>query len=197
MFLMIDNQDSFAYNLVAYFRELGVEIEVRKNNEVTLKDCLCWPELQGIILSPGPGKPVDAGNSVDIFAEMRGKVPILGVCLGHQLIGQYYGFKLAKGKRPMHGKISILIHHGKGLFQNIPSEYLVTRYHSLILQEEWEKNGLQIDARTDDEVIMAVSDSNNGVYGVQFHPESIQTMYGHELLSNFISICDQWRIDHE
>jgi len=197
MFLMIDNQDSFVYNLVAYFRELGVEIVVRKNNEVTPKDCLCWPKLQGIILSPGPGKPVDAGNSVDIFAKMRGKVPILGVCLGHQLIGQYYGFKLAKGKRPMHGKISTLTHHGKGLFQNIPSEYLVTRYHSLILQEEYEKNGLQIDAKTDDEVIMAVSDSNNGVYGVQFHPESIQTMYGHELLSNFISICDQWRIDHE
>ena len=176
MFLMIDNQDSFVYNLVAYFSELGVEIEVRKNNEVTLKECLYWPKLQGIILSPGPGKPVDAGNSFDIFAGMRGKVPILGVCLGHQLIGQYYGFELVKGKRPMHGKISTLTNQGKGLFQNLPSEYLVTRYHSLILQDECEKNGLQIDARTDDEVIMAVSDPLNGVYGVQFHPESIQSM---------------------
>ena len=197
MYLMIDNQDSFVYNLVAYFRELGAEILVYKNNEITLKECMQMENLEGIILSPGPGRPREAGNCPLIFEGMKGKVPILGVCLGHQLIGEFYGLCLEKGKRPMHGKISKINHNGKGLFWGLPTTIEVTRYHSLVLKEHSNQTSLSIDGWTEDRVIMAVSDAKEGVYGVQFHPESVMTQCGHELLYQFLIICGKWREEHE
>lgn len=196
MYLMIDNLDSFVYNLVAYFKELGAEILVYKNNEITVKECMEMKNLEGIILSPGPGRPAEAGNCPRIFEEMKGKVPILGVCLGHQLIGEFYGFELEKGERPMHGKISKVNHNGKGLFEGLPTPFEATRYHSLILKNYPDQTSLLIDGWTNDRVIMAVSDAKEGVYGVQFHPESVMTQYGHKMLEQFLSICEKWREDH-
>ena len=193
MYLMIDNKDSFVYNLVAYFRELGAEVLVRTNDEITLEECARLEQLEGIILSPGPGKPKEAGNCPMIFDGMRGIVPILGVCLGHQLIGEYYGLNLKKGKRPKHGKISKFYHNGEGLFEDLPTSFRITRYHSLILWESQKECGIQIDGRTEDHVIMSIRDEREGVYGVQFHPESVTTQYGHEILHQFMKICEKWR----
>ena len=197
MYLMIDNQDSFVYNLVAYLHELGAEVLVQTNDRVTLRDCKEMENLEGIILSPGPGRPKNAGNSVMIFEGMKGIVPILGVCLGHQLIGEYYGFDLMKGERPMHGKLSKINHHGNGLFCNLPQSFQVTRYHSLVLCGSGKESNIQIDGWTDDQVIMAISDEKEGVYGVQFHPESVTTQYGHEMLQQFMKICENWRKNNE
>lgn len=192
MYLMIDNQDSFVYNLVAYLEEAGARVLVCKNDQITLDDCLLISDLEGIILSPGPGRPMKAGNCLSIFSGMKGKVPILGVCLGHQLIGECYGMKLEKGQKPMHGKISKLNHNREGLFANLPTPFDVTRYHSLVLCQSQDQSSIQIDGWTDDEVIMAISDRKKGVYGVQFHPESVMTQYGHEILLQFMEICKSW-----
>ena len=172
MYLMIDNQDSFVYNLVAYLHELGAEVLVQTNDRVTLRDCKEMENLEGIILSPGPGRPKNAGNSVMIFEGM-------------------------KGERPMHGKLSKINHHGNGLFCNLPQSFQVTRYHSLVLCGSGKESNIQIDGWTDDQVIMAISDEKEGVYGVQFHPESVTTQYGHEMLQQFMKICENWRKNNE
>ncbi len=188
-FYMLDNQDSFVYNLVAYLEEEGQEIVVEKiGRPLTALENGQW---DGIILSPGPGKPEDAKEANDVLERFGGKVPILGVCLGHQVIGYHYGGKVVHGSSPMHGKISTIRHNGKGLFYNLPAQYQVTRYHSLVIDSEHLPEGFEVDAKTEDGTIMAISQSTKEIYGVQFHPEALLTEYGHELIRNFISICEE------
>ncbi|MDF2676881.1 MAG: anthranilate synthase subunit [Bacillota bacterium] len=191
MYLIIDNYDSFVYNLAAYFHELGQEIIIYKNDKIT-KDEITKIKPQGIIISPGPKSPTKSGMSEEIVKEFYGKIPILGVCLGHQVIGHVFGSNIVKGVRPMHGKITAIKHNGKGLFHNIPSPYFVTRYHSLIVDKETLSKEIQIDAEDDNSTIMAISHRNLPVYGVQFHPEAVLSEYGHEILNNFIKICENW-----
>lgn len=191
MYLIIDNYDSFVYNLATYFHELGQEIILYKNDKITM-DEITKIKPQGIIISPGPKSPTKSGMSEEIVKEFYGKIPILGVCLGHQVIGHVFGSNIVKGVRPMHGKITSITHNGKGLFHNIPSPYFVTRYHSLIVDKETLSKEIQIDAEDDNSTIMAISHRNLPVYGVQFHPEAVLSEYGHEILNNFIKICENW-----
>ena len=196
MYLMIDNYDSFVYNLYAYMTELGEKVEVVRNDKITLQrigKLLASGELSGIIISPGPKTPKDSRVSCQVVKQFAGKVPILGVCLGHQVIGYVYGGIVKKGKRPMHGKVSPVKNNGTGLFQGLPAVYDVTRYHSLVVSEEEFPEVLQVDARTEDGVIMALSHRTKPVYGVQFHPEAVLTEYGHELLKNYIDLCEKWK----
>ena len=192
MYLMIDNYDSFVYNLVMYFKELGVEIEVKKNDEITLEEIQA-KQYKGIIISPGPKRPEDSGISRDVIKHFYQNIPILGVCLGHQTIAQAFGAKIKKGKKPMHGKISILRHNGNYLFSNIPKLIRVTRYHSLIVEEKTLPRMFVVNARSEDKAIMAIAHKQYPLYGLQFHPEALLTEYGHEILSNFIHICSMWR----
>ncbi len=195
MYLMIDNYDSFVYNLIRYFEELGEETQVVRNDKITpqqVEEMARTGELEGIILSPGPKSPKDCGNCREILKRMEGKVPILGVCLGHQIIGYVHGAKVEKGERPMHGKVMPIHTNRQRLFADLPADYQVTRYHSLVIKEENFPKELEIDARTEDGVIMAVSHRELPVYGVQFHPEAVLTEYGHELLENYIKLCRKW-----
>lgn len=194
---MIDNYDSFVYNLVSYFHELGEIVKVVKNDEITVPEIEEMKELKGIIISPGPKSPEDCGVSGEIVRSLKGKIPILGVCLGCQIIGYEYGANVVKGKRPMHGKVTGILHSGKNLFQNLPQGYQVTRYHSLVINENTVPSKLIIDAVAEDGAIMAVSNPANAIYGVQFHPEAVLTQFGHELLKNFIAISEEygkWRL---
>ncbi len=200
MYVMIDNYDSFVHNLAVYFRELGQEIHLIRNDQVDFNDLSALyreGQLDGILLSPGPKSPEDCGQCLDVLRKMAGLVPILGVCLGHQIIGHTWDAKIQKGERPMHGKVTFLENNQTGLFHGLPKQFLVTRYHSLIVSEENFPDQLQIDARSDDGVIMAVSHKTLPVFGVQFHPEAVLTEYGHDLLANFINLCEEWRNTHE
>lgn len=200
MYLMIDNYDSFVYNLYAYMTELGEEVRVVRNDRITLQrieELLASGDLSGIVISPGPKTPRDCGISCHVAERFAGRIPILGVCLGHQVIGHVYGGIVKKGKRPMHGKVSPVKNNGTGLFRGLPSVYDVTRYHSLVVSEENFPEELQVDARTEDGVIMALSHRSKPVYGVQFHPEAVLTEYGHELLKNYIDLCGEWRAVHK
>ena len=195
MYLMIDNYDSFVYNLARYLEELGEKVELVRNDRIRIDQIeamLAEGRLEGIILSPGPKSPADCGNCKVIVEKMAGRVPVLGVCLGHQIIGHVFGAAVEKGKRPMHGKVTPVFTDGTGLFAGLPSRYQVTRYHSLIVSEEGFPEELQVNARDEDGVIMAVSHREMPVYGVQFHPEAVLTEYGHELLENFTKICREW-----
>ena len=193
MYFMLDNYDSFVYNLSAYFRELGQEVLVKRESEITLSEieALC-PE--GIILSPGPGKPSDAAASLRILEKFERKIPILGVCLGHQVIGHYFGARVEKGKCPVHGKVTGIIH--SGVFRGLPQEFRVTRYHSLVVSGRDFPSELVIDAVSGEGVVMGISHRAYPVYGVQFHPEAVLTEYGKELLENFGRICREWRDVH-
>ena len=193
MFLMIDNYDSFVYNLAAYFRELGQEIQVIRNDCLTLEILEQCAGLEGILISPGPGRPEDGGVSLEVVRQFSGKVPILGVCLGHQVIGHAFGAKVCRGERPMHGKVTRIQNQGQGLFQGLPSSYAVTRYHSLAVAPESVPEALRIDAWSDDGAVMALTHREVPVYGIQFHPEAVLTEYGHEILKQFITICREWR----
>ena len=196
MYFMLDNYDSFVYNLSASFRELGREILVKRAQEITLSEIeALHPE--GIILSPGPGKPSDAAGSLRILGEFKGRIPILGVCLGHQSVGHYFGARIKKGKCPMHGKLSAVLHRGSGLFDRVPQEIQVTRYHSLIVDMEDFPKELMVDAVSEDGVIMGMHHKTCPVYGVQFHPEAVLTEYGREILENFVKICDRWGETYE
>lgn len=195
MYFMVDNYDSFVYNLSAYMRELGQEVLVRRADEVTLSE-IYRLQPEGIILSPGPKRPADAVESHCVLKEFQNKIPILGVCLGHQTIGQAFGAEVIKGTRPMHGKITKIQHDGTGLFEGLPSSYDVTRYHSLIVSREQLPPQLRITAWSEDGVIMGLQHQSMPVYGVQFHPEAVLTQYGHELLMNFHKICVRWRETH-
>ena len=186
MILVIDNYDSFTYNLVQYLGELGYTIEVRRNDAVTLNDIEAMQPNQ-IVISPGPGTPDDAGISVDLIKRFYRDIPILGVCLGHQAIGQAFGGRVVRAGQIMHGKVSPVEHNQAGIFHNLPSPLTATRYHSLIVDEPL-PDCLEITARGKDAEVMALRHKEYPVVGVQFHPESILTEYGHELLRNFLQI---------
>ncbi|MEQ8153956.1 MAG: aminodeoxychorismate/anthranilate synthase component II [Clostridiaceae bacterium] len=188
MFVLIDNFDSFTYNLVRYFEELGQEIKVFRADKVDI-DEVCSMNPQGIIISPGPKSPKEAENSLKTISEFKGKLPILGVCLGHQCIGYFFGAKIVKGEEPVHGKISKVYHNGSGIFKDLKSPYNITRYHSLVVEKESLPESLEITAWTADGVVMGIEHKEFPVYGVQFHPEAELTEMGHELLNNFINIC--------
>ena len=185
MLLMIDNYDSFTYNLVQYFGELGQEVQIYRNDEIELKK-VAELKPQYIVISPGPCTPNEAGISVPLIHEFAGKIPLLGVCLGHQSIGQAFGGKIIKAKTLMHGKTSLIYHKNIGVFKNLPNPYTATRYHSLVIERESIPDCLEITAWTEDGEIMGVRHKNLAVEGVQFHPESILTEFGHELLENFL-----------
>lgn len=190
MLLMIDNYDSFTYNLVQYFGELGQEVQVYRNDEITL-DKIRELAPAKIVISPGPCTPNEAGISVPLIHEFAGKIPLLGVCLGHQSIGQAFGGKIIRAKQLMHGKTSPIHHKNVGVFKDIPNPYTATRYHSLVIERETIPDCLEITAWTQDAngefgEIMGVKHKTLAVEGVQFHPESILTEYGHELLDNFL-----------
>ena len=181
---MIDNYDSFTYNLVQYLGELGEEVVVHRNDEITLDQVAAMAPAR-IVVSPGPCTPNEAGISVPLITKFAGKIPILGVCLGHQSIGQAFGGKIVHAKQLMHGKTSLIHHTGVGVFQNLPNPYLATRYHSLVIERESIPDCLEVIAWTDDGEIMGVRHKTLPIQGVQFHPESILTEHGHALLQNF------------
>lgn len=188
MFLLIDNYDSFTYNLVHFLGELGAEITVRRNDALTVNEALAI-EPQGIVISPGPCDPDRAGICLELVHAASGRVPLLGVCLGHQAIGQAFGGRIVRAPLPMHGKVSRIHHHGTGLFTNLPDPITATRYHSLIVAREGLPDCFEITAETEDGVIMGLQHRELPLHGVQFHPESIATEYGHELLANFLAVA--------
>ena len=185
MLLMIDNYDSFTYNLVQYFGELGQEVVVYRNDEITL-DKVAALKPRHIVVSPGPCTPNEAGISVPLITQFAGKIPLLGVCLGHQSIGQAFGGNIIHAKQVMHGKTSLVSHNNVGVFQNLPNPFTATRYHSLVIERETIPDCLEITAWTDDGEIMGVRHKTLPVEGVQFHPESILTEHGHQMLENFL-----------
>ena len=190
MYLMIDNYDSFVYNLKAYFQALGRDILVRRSDEITLADIQAM-QPQGIILSPGPKRPWDAQLCVDTVKRFGGKIPLLGVCLGHQVLGHCAGATVEKGVRPMHGKVTRVHHNGTGLFAGLPREFDVTRYHSLVVRQETLPEDYQVDCVAEDGAVMGLSHRTLPLFGVQFHPEAVLTQYGHELLENFCRLAEE------
>ena len=189
MYLMIDNYDSFVYNLKASLQELGRDILVRRSDELTLDDIQAM-QPQGIILSPGPKRPWDAQLCVDTVRRFGGKVPLLGVCLGHQVLGHCAGAVVEKGVRPMHGKVTRVRHNGTGLFAGLPREFNVTRYHSLVVRQDTLPEDYQVDCMAEDGAVMGLSHRTLPLFGVQFHPEAVLTEYGHELLENFCRMAE-------
>jgi anthranilate synthase component 2 len=185
MLLLIDNYDSFTYNLVQYLGELGADVHVHRNDALTLEQIAAW-EPSAIVISPGPCTPNEAGISVPLIQRFAGKIPILGVCLGHQAIGQAFGGKIVRAERVMHGKVSPVTHDGTGVFADLPSPFTATRYHSLAIERTTMPSCLEITATADDGEIMGVRHREWSVEGVQFHPEAILTEHGHALLRNFL-----------
>lgn len=185
MLLMIDNYDSFTYNLVQYFGELGEDVRVARNDEITLAEIEAL-KPDRICISPGPCTPREAGVSVPVLQHFAGKLPILGVCLGHQAIGAAFGGKVVRAARVMHGKTDLVSHAGTGVFANLPTPFTVTRYHSLAIERDSLPDCLEVTASTDDGEIMGVRHRVHAIEGVQFHPESILTEHGHALLANFL-----------
>ena len=192
MILMIDNYDSFTYNLVQYLGELGETLVVKRNDELTVKGAARL-KPSSIVISPGPGRPSEAGISSDLIKAFAGKIPILGVCLGHQCIGEVFGGEVVRAKRPMHGKTSRIYHAPGGLFQGLPSPFEATRYHSLIVKRDTLPTALAVTAWTHEREIMGLQHRRFPVYGVQFHPESILTSVGKDLLKNFLALSHAFR----
>ncbi len=187
MILVLDNYDSFTYNLVQYFGEMGQQVEVRRNDQVTVADVeRMKPER--ILISPGPCTPQEAGISIELIKRMAGKSPILGVCLGHQALGAAFGGKVVRADQLMHGKTSAIEHDGRTIFAGIPSPMTATRYHSLVVSENGLPKELEISARTADGTIMGLRHRKFPVEGVQFHPESVLTEHGKEILKNFLAL---------
>lgn len=188
MLLVIDNYDSFTYNLVQYLGELGATVEVRRNDRVTLDEIENQLRPEHIVISPGPGTPNDAGITLDVVQRFAGKIPLLGVCLGHQAIGQAFGGTVIRAPELMHGKASQVLHDGKTIFAGINNHFLAGRYHSLIVERESLPSCLEISAYTADDIIMGLRHRELKVEGVQFHPESILTSDGKQLLANFLKL---------
>jgi len=184
MVLMIDNYDSFTYNLVQYLAELGADVRVVRNDEIGV-DGVQALAPRAIVISPGPSAPARAGISLEVIRRLAGRVPILGVCLGHQAIGQAFGGKVVRAKRVMHGKVSTVRHDGEGLFHGLPAQFKVTRYHSLAVERASLPACLKITAESDDGEIMGLRHRELAVEGVQFHPEALLTEHGHRMLQNF------------
>ncbi|WP_456400281.1 anthranilate synthase component II [Persephonella sp.] len=188
--LMIDNYDSFTYNIVQYLFELGADVVVRRNDEISIEDIEKMDDIQSIVISPGPCTPKEAGISVDVVKRFKGVYPILGVCLGHQSIGAAFGGKIIKAKCLMHGKTSEIYHKGTDLFKGIPSPFKAVRYHSLVIDRSSLPEDIEITAWTEeDEEIMGIRHKIYPIWGVQFHPESILTEYGKKLLKNFMEMA--------
>lgn len=187
MILVLDNYDSFTYNLVQYFGELGAELVVKRNDEISL-DEIAALKPERIVISPGPCTPNEAGISNDVIRTFGQQTPILGVCLGHQCIGQVFGGDVVRADRLMHGKTSPILHNGEGVFQNLPSPFEATRYHSLIVKRDTLPDCLEITAETAEKEIMGLRHRELPIHGVQFHPESILTLEGKKLLQNFLSL---------
>ncbi len=187
MYLLIDNYDSFTYNLRHYLGEEGAEVEVRRNDAISADEAMDMAP-QGIVISPGPCDPDRAGICLELVKRAAaGKVPLLGVCLGHQCIGQAFGGRIVRAPLPMHGKVSEISHNGRGLFAGIPSPFTATRYHSLSVERQSLPDCLEITATSDDGVIQGLGHKTLAIYGVQFHPESIASEYGHDILRNFLN----------
>ena len=183
--LLIDNYDSFVHNLARYLRELGQSVEVRRNDAIAL-DAIAAVRPSHIAISPGPCRPEQAGISLEVVRRFAGEIPLLGVCLGHQCIAQAFGGRVLRAERVMHGKTSAVTHEGRGIFHGIPSPFRATRYHSLVAEPGSLPSELEVTARSDDGVIMAVRHRKLTVAGVQFHPEAVLTEHGHRLLRNFL-----------
>lgn len=188
MILLLDNHDSFVYNLDRYLKRLGQSTLVVRSDAITLES-IGRLDLDAIVISPGPKAPDDAGCSMEVVRRLSHQVPILGVCLGHQAIGQAFGGKIVRANQPMHGKSSIIEHDGSSLFENIPNRFQVGRYHSLVIDPESLPDTLKVTAWTTDQTIMAIQHTSMRVFGVQFHPESILTEDGYQLLTNFLKVA--------
>ena len=187
MLLMLDNYDSFTYNLVQYFGELGEDVRVYRNDQITIEEIEAL-KPDHICVSPGPCSPAEAGISVALIKHFAGRIPILGVCLGHQSIGAAFGGKIVRAKEIMHGKTSLVTHRGTDVFRGLPSPFTVIRYHSLAIERESLPDCLEITAETADGEIMGVRHKTLPIYGVQFHPESILSEHGHDMLRNFLTM---------
>ncbi len=191
--LMIDNYDSFTYNIVQYLYELGVDVEVVRNDKISIDEIKNKDDIDAIVISPGPCSPSEAGISVDVVKQFKGIYPILGVCLGHQSIGAAFGAKIVKAKCLMHGKTSMIYHNEKGLFKGIPNPFEAVRYHSLVIDKNTLPEDIEITAWTEeDNEIMGIEHKKYPIWGIQFHPESILTSYGKELLNNFIKLSNEF-----
>ena len=185
MILVLDNYDSFTYNLVQYLGELGAQVKVVRNDEATVDDVAAMaPER--IVISPGPGTPDDAGISLGLIERLGARVPILGVCLGHQAIGQAFGGRVVRAKHVMHGKVSRIRHDGRGAFAGLPQDFVATRYHSLVVERATLPGQLEVTAQSEDGEIMGLRHRGLAVEGVQFHPEALLTEHGHQMLENFL-----------
>lgn len=184
MIILIDNYDSFTYNLVHYLMELGAEVKVIRNDAMSADEVIA-EKPDGVVISPGPGTPESAGICIELIKKAE-SLPILGVCLGHQSIAEAFGGKVVRGEKPMHGKVSQVFHHGKSVFMDLPSPFNATRYHSLVVEKPTLPEVLQITAETEDGVIMGISHVQRPIHGVQFHPESIASEHGHQLIKNFL-----------
>jgi len=187
MLLMIDNYDSFVYNLVQYFGELKQKVIVFRNDAITIEK-IKQLNPSHIVISPGPGRPEDAGISCEVIKKFTGDIPILGVCLGHQCIGYVYGGKIVKAEKLMHGKTSNIYHKRTGIYKGLPSPFIATRYHSLIIKKGSLPQEIVVDAWTEEGEIMGIRHKKHKLFGVQFHPEAVLTEYGKSLLKNFLSI---------
>ena len=190
MIAVIDNYDSFTYNLVQYLGTLGAAIEVRRNDAVTVAELQAMP-LEGLLVSPGPGEPKDAGVTEDAIRALAGRVPILGVCLGHQALGEVFGGKVVRAPRLMHGKTSPILHKGRGLFAGLDNPFEATRYHSLIVERDTLPDVFDVVAWTPEGELMGIRHKQHDTWGVQFHPESVLTHQGLKLIENFLTICRQ------
>ncbi len=194
MIAIIDNYDSFVFNIARYFRELGESTEVIRNDAIGVGD-LIRLKPRAVVISPGPCTPVEAGISMAIVHELSGRVPILGICLGHQCIGSVFGGRVVRARRPMHGRAAHITHDGQGLFEGLPSTLCVGRYHSLVVEfDEVCPSPLVVAARSEEGEVMAFAHRYQPTYGVQFHPESILTQQGHQLLTNFLRLVDASRM---
>ena len=187
MILILDNYDSFTYNLVQYVGQLNADLKVYRNDIISIED-IKEMKPERIIISPGPGRPEDAGISIDVVRELGKNIPILGVCLGHQAIGSAFGGRIVRAPHIVHGKTSRITHNGSAIFFRIPNTFEATRYHSLVVERETLPPTLKITAKTEDGLIMALEHKEYPIYGVQFHPESIATKYGMKMIENFLSV---------
>jgi anthranilate synthase component 2 len=195
MIVLVDNYDSFTFNLVHYLGELGAEVVVHRNDKIAPADVLA-AKPEAIVLSPGPCTPNEAGICLDLIERASATVPILGVCLGHQAIGQAFGGKVTRAPSPVHGKLSDIRHHGQGMFRGINGPFQATRYHSLVVERDTLPAALSVTAETDDRLVMGLAHNKLPVHGVQFHPESIASEHGHLMLKNFLELAAQWNATH-
>ena len=194
MIVLIDNYDSFTFNLVHYLGGLGADVVVHRNDKIAPADVIA-ADPDAIMLSPGPCTPNEAGICLDLIAKSAGKIPLLGVCLGHQAIGQAFGGRVVRAPVPMHGKLSAISHTGRGVFRGLEGPFKATRYHSLVVDRVGLPRDLLVNAETDDGLVMGLMHAELPVHGVQFHPESIASQHGHRMLRNFLDLAEAWNVE--